>query len=59
MCKKAFATNSSLKCHMRIHNNERPYVCDYQGCNKAFRTSTQLKQHLLQHTVVIAVTAYS
>ena len=36
---------------MRIHNNERPYVCGYQGCNKAFRTSTQLKQHLLQHTV--------
>ena len=38
-------------CHLRIHNNEKPYLCDMEGCNRRFRTSTQLHQHQLQHTV--------
>ena len=36
---------------MRIHTNDKPCICDVEGCGKAFRTATQLKQHKRLHTV--------
>lgn len=30
---------------MRVHTNERPYVCQFSNCMKAFKT----KGHLIDH----------
>ena len=48
-CEKTFATSSSLKQHITLHTNEKPYQC--KECPDKFRNSNQLllhkkKQHL-------------
>ena len=48
VCEKHFTQSSSLKAHMLIHTNEKPYECDV--CEKRFRQSQHLKSHVRIHT---------
>ena len=44
ICQKRFLGNNDLRKHIRIHTNERPFVC--KDCNKGFRQSGSLKNHI-------------
>lgn len=49
-CGKTFSKVTHLKAHVRSHNNERPYQCDWNGCGKTFVRSDELKRHAWIHT---------
>lgn len=44
VCVKVFRWGSDLRKHLRIHTNERPFVCVH--CNRKFRQSGNLKNHI-------------
>ncbi|KAG8511317.1 Transcription factor IIIA, partial [Galemys pyrenaicus] len=51
-CDQKFNTKSNLKKHFeRKHENQqKQYVCDFEGCKKTFKKHQQLKIHQCQHT---------
>lgn len=44
-CDKSFVKKTSLRRHLLIHTNTKPYVCDIDGCGQAYRESIDLKRH--------------
>ncbi|XP_010124591.1 PREDICTED: zinc finger protein 676-like, partial [Chlamydotis macqueenii] len=46
-CSYATAVHSDFKLHLKIHTDERPFVC--KECNKTFKTSNHLQKHSLIH----------
>ncbi|WVR07031.1 hypothetical protein IAU60_004070 [Kwoniella sp. DSM 27419] len=51
-CTSTFTRHFNLKGHLRSHNDERPYKCEYDGCPKAivgFARQHDCKRHMLLH----------
>ncbi|XP_075000997.1 uncharacterized protein LOC142080064 [Calonectris borealis] len=46
-CNYATAVHGEFKLHLKIHTDERPFVC--KECNKTFKTSNHLQRHSLIH----------
>jgi len=36
--------------HQKIHSNERPLVCPWEGCGKRFKWTNSLQGHKRTHT---------
>ena len=45
-CLKTFSSLSKFYSHLRIHTNEKPYVCQYPGCKMRFNQKGNLQQHI-------------
>ncbi|KAI9581141.1 hypothetical protein GQX74_011681 [Glossina fuscipes] len=48
ICKNKFRQLTTLRNHMKIHTDERPYKCKH--CDKAFRQISTLTNHVKIHT---------
>lgn len=49
-CNKEYSKTSHLRAHLRGHENNRPYECDFKGCCKRFTRSDELKRHRRIHS---------
>ncbi|KAE8448148.1 hypothetical protein EG329_009752 [Mollisiaceae sp. DMI_Dod_QoI] len=45
-CMKTFNRPARLTAHLRTHTNDRPYVCEYEGCDKSYFEDKHLQQHI-------------
>lgn len=52
ICGKNFSHSSTLKDHMNIHSQNKPYFCTYLGCTKSFSNGSNLNRHMRIHTGV-------
>ena len=53
ICNKLFSSIRSLKKHIKtIHDNNRPFECDYPNCGKKFEDISKLSAHKRTHTGV-------
>ena len=48
----------NLFTHLKIHSNERPFVCDTNGCGMKFKRNNELKRHKLTHYHTLRVCHY-
>ncbi|XP_030902512.2 zinc finger protein 493-like [Melopsittacus undulatus] len=46
-CSYATSVHSNFRLHLKLHTNERQFVCE--ECNKAFKTADDLQKHSLIH----------
>lgn len=48
VCEKVFNNSISLKQHMIVHSNKKPFQC--KACGKSFKRSSTLSTHMLIHS---------
>jgi hypothetical protein len=48
-CNRGFFRRDHFNYHKRTHTNERPYLCQHQGCPAAFRQQSALSRHENKH----------
>jgi KRAB domain-containing zinc finger protein len=48
-CEKAFREKGNLLTHMRIHNGQKPFKCDFADCDNSFSTWGLLQEHKKRH----------
>ena len=46
---KYLVFSGNLKVHQRIHSEDKPFKCTYEGCTRSFRCNETLKRHNLAH----------
>jgi hypothetical protein len=46
ICQQRFSAKQALEQHILIHSDERPLVCDYEGCGARFRQQSALSKSL-------------
>eukprot|EP00090_Calanus_glacialis_P027862 TRINITY_DN4429_c0_g1_i1.p1 TRINITY_DN4429_c0_g1~~TRINITY_DN4429_c0_g1_i1.p1 ORF type:complete len:489 (-),score=139.16 TRINITY_DN4429_c0_g1_i1:66-1532(-) len=44
-CSKEFKSKRDVKSHMKVHFQDRPYICSSTACEKTFKTSSNLRRH--------------
>lgn len=49
ICSRNYRSSCSLKKHMQLHSNMKPYRCTFDGCKKSFARKFYLQNHLLTH----------
>jgi len=47
VCNKGYNTKDSLRIHMKVHQEDRPYKCD--KCDAAFKSNCKLTRHKFGH----------
>ena len=55
MCDVSFTTKGSLKRHVSVHSEDRPFMCPY--CQKTFKRSVYCKKHMKIHKAELAMQA--
>lgn len=53
-CGKHFRRAHNRKVHARVHTNETPYRCTFEGCDRRFRWKSSLVSHRRWHADVTA-----
>ncbi len=48
-CDKRFKRHEHLKRHMKIHTDDRPFICEIEGCNRKFSRSDNFRAHRRTH----------
>ena len=50
ICKKSFSTSGNMRNHyLTIHQNYRPYMCEYPGCSKKYSILSRYQVHMRTH----------
>ncbi|AMD22610.1 HHL160Cp [Eremothecium sinecaudum] len=49
ICGKDFKRPSAVRTHMVVHNDDKPYKCQYPGCLKCFNVKSNMLRHMRKH----------